>query len=74
MVPIKIGLHCAPLTCVVDHGAQGVPMSVRSRGRPRQKCEIFHFQPTAEMRSKATRSRSMVTRSRSKVARSSVFL
>ena len=33
--PNSTGLCCAPPTCVVHHGAQGEPMSVRSRGRPR---------------------------------------
>ena len=27
------GLCCAPVTCVVHHGAQGRPMSKRSRSR-----------------------------------------
>ena len=30
---VSTGLHCAPLTCIVHHGAQGGPMSVRSGGR-----------------------------------------
>ncbi len=29
------GLRCAPLTCIVHYGAQGGPMSLRSRGDPR---------------------------------------
>ncbi len=29
------GLRCAPPTCVLHHGAQGGPMSVRSRGHHR---------------------------------------
>ena len=37
------GLHCAPTTCIVHHGAQGGPMSVRSRGSPQHFsfCSIF---------------------------------
>ena len=30
-----IDLRCAPPTCVVYHGAQGEPMSIRSGGHPR---------------------------------------
>ncbi len=29
-------LRCAPLTCAVDHGAQGGPTFFRSRGHPQQ--------------------------------------
>ncbi len=29
-----VGLHCAPPSCIVHHGEQAGPMSVRSGGRP----------------------------------------
>ena len=34
-------LHCVPPTCIVHHGAQGGPMSVRSGGRPRHSIAFF---------------------------------